>query len=30
MDIVVNGRHGEVSDRFREHVEEKLVPAREA
>ncbi len=25
MDIVVSGRHCEVSDRFREHVEEKLA-----
>ena len=25
MDIVVNVRHGEVSDRFRGHVEEKLA-----
>ena len=24
MDVVVNARHGEVSDRFRHHVEEKL------
>lgn len=25
MDIVLNSRHGEVSDRFRDHVEEKLA-----
>ena len=30
MEVVVTGRHCEVSERFRSHVEEKLVPAREA
>ena len=30
MDVVVTGRHCELSDRFRSHVAEKLDPAREA
>ena len=30
MDVVVTGRHVELSDRFRSHVTEKLCPAREA
>ena len=30
MEVVVTGRHCELSDRFRSHVEEKLTQAREA